>query len=52
MLGGHLYEILIVLFWLAVVAGGAYLLVRVVARTAAREAIRAQTVETRRRRQP
>ena len=52
MLGGHVYEILIVAFWLVVFGGGAYLLVRVVARTAAREALRAQALEKRRRRGP
>lgn len=50
MLGGHIYELLIVLFWLVVIAGGAYLLVRVAAGAAAREYTRAQAKERRQRR--
>ncbi len=50
MLWGHIYELLIILINLVVVIGGAYLLVRVAARTAAREYARARAEEERRQR--
>lgn len=49
MLWGHIYELLILLIIiLVVVIGGAYLLVRVAARTAAREYARVRAEEERR----
>jgi len=48
MLWGHIYELLIVLIILVGVIGGAYLLVRVAARTAAREYARVRAEEERR----
>jgi len=48
MLWGHIYELLIVLIILVGVIGGAYLLVRVAVRTAAREYARVRAEEERR----
>lgn len=50
MLGGHLSELLIILIPLVVMIGGVYLLVRMAARTAAREYARARAEEERRHR--
>lgn len=50
MLGGHTYELLIILIILVVLIGGALLLVRVTARTAAREYARVRMEEEQRRR--
>ncbi len=50
MLDGHLYEVLIILTILVVMIGGVSLVVRVAARTAAREYARARAEEERRQR--
>ena len=51
MLGGHVYELLIILIILVVLIGGALLFVRVAVRTAAREYARARAEEERRQRE-
>jgi len=48
MFGGHIFELLIALIILILIIGGAYLLVRTIARTAAREYVRTRAEEERR----